>query len=122
MLSFSELPLIQPLQNALAGEAYTTPTPIQAQVIPLLLDGRDVVGSAQTGTGKTAAFALPILQLLSGTNRRPASRTARALVLLPTRELALQISESSGRYVLHLPLPHSVAFCLDGRCPPAALP
>ncbi|MBI1775995.1 MAG: DEAD/DEAH box helicase [Proteobacteria bacterium] len=117
MQSFSELPLIQPLLSALAAEQYTKPTPIQARVIPLLLEGRDVVGCAQTGTGKTAAFALPILQLLSKSPRRPAPRTARALILAPTRELASQISDSFGRYGRELPLRRAVIFGGVGQRP-----
>ncbi len=94
MNSFSELKLIEPITRALRAEKYETPTPIQARAIPLLLEGHDLLGIAQTGTGKTAAFALPILQRLAEGASRAAPRSARALVLTPTRELAVQICES----------------------------
>ena len=87
--SFAELGLSQPLVQALADVGYETPTPIQAQTIPLLLAGGDVIGQAQTGTGKTAAFALPILQQLDLAVTAP-----QALVLTPTRELAIQVAEA----------------------------
>ena len=97
MNSFNELGLSQPLLHALAGQGYQTPTPIQAQAIPLVLTGQDLLGLAQTGTGKTAAFALPILQRLSQSpTRNP--RACRVLVLAPTRELASQIGESFRTY------------------------
>ncbi|MBU6506973.1 MAG: DEAD/DEAH box helicase [Alphaproteobacteria bacterium] len=109
-LSFSELELVEPIQRALHAENYEHPTPIQAQAIPHLLAGRDLLGIAQTGTGKTAAFALPILQRLSA-NRVPAPRQSmRALVLTPTRELALQIAESFRAYGRHLGLRTAVIF------------
>jgi len=98
-LTFKDLKLIEPLLRAVRGEGYETPSPIQEQAIPLLLQGRDILGCAQTGTGKTAAFALPILQTLY--QQRPggaARRVLKALVLTPTRELALQITESFGGY------------------------
>jgi len=103
--AFSDLPLIEPLLRAVAEQGYTTPTPIQLQGIPLVLDGCDVLGCAQTGTGKTAAFALPILQHLmqhpaprnSATGKRP----VRVLVLSPTRELAAQIEDSFEAYGRH---------------------
>ncbi len=94
--SFSQLDLVEPLQRALKTEKYTLPTPIQAQAIPHLLAGRDLLGIAQTGTGKTAAFALPILQRLSA-QAQPAPRNSmRALILTPTRELATQIPTVSA--------------------------
>ena len=103
-LSFSELELVEPIQRALRAENYERPTPIQAQAIPHLLAGRDLLGIAQTGTGKTAAFALPILQRLAA-NRVPAPRNSmHALVLTPTRELALQIADSFRAYGRHLGL------------------
>ena len=109
-LSFSELALVEPIQRALHAENYERPTPIQAQAIPHLLAGRDLLGIAQTGTGKTAAFALPILQRLSA-NRVPAPRQSmRALVLTPTRELALQIADSFRAYGRHLGLRPAVIF------------
>jgi ATP-dependent RNA helicase RhlE len=98
MTSFDTLGLSAPLLKALAGEGYTTPTPIQAQAIPLVLAGRDVQGIAQTGTGKTAAFALPILQRLADKPRQPPRGGCRVLVLSPTRELASQIAESFKTY------------------------
>ena len=98
MTDFASLGLAKPLLSALAAEGYTKPTPIQAQAIPLVMDGKDVLGIAQTGTGKTAAFALPILHRLAA-NRRPAPRRGcRCLVLSPTRELATQIAESFRAY------------------------
>ena len=98
MTTFEELGLVPELLKALVAEGYTTPTPIQQQAIPPALLGRDVQGIAQTGTGKTAAFALPILQRLAA-NRRPPSRGGcRVLVLSPTRELASQIAESFRNY------------------------
>ena len=91
MKTFKEIALIEPLQRALAQEEYHTPTPIQAQTIPAALKGRDVLGSAQTGTGKTAAFALPILNRLGQQNRKAKPHHPFALILAPTRELAIQI-------------------------------
>ncbi|HET6148112.1 MAG TPA: DEAD/DEAH box helicase [Polyangia bacterium] len=120
MTSFSELALIEPIERALRAENYTIPTPIQAAAIPPLLDGRDLLGCAQTGTGKTAAFALPILQRLAN-QRRPAPRKgARVLVLAPTRELALQIGESFGTYGRHLGLTRAVVFGGVGQNPQVA--
>ena len=89
-VTFDQLGLAEPILKAVLAEGYTHPTPIQAQAIPPVIKGRDLLGCAQTGTGKTAAFALPILHLLS--NNRPAGRGPRALILTPTRELALQIA------------------------------
>jgi ATP-dependent RNA helicase RhlE len=97
-VSFADLGLAEPLLRALDAAGYTVPTPIQARTIPALLQGRDVLGIAQTGTGKTAAFALPVLQHLSGFRERPQSRHPRALVLAPTRELAVQIARSFDTY------------------------
>ena len=102
--------LIPEIQRAVAAEGYVTPTPIQEQCIPHLLEGRDLLGCAQTGTGKTAAFALPLLQLLSGNYRRPQKGTPRALILAPTRELAAQIGESIQTYGRFLSLKHTVIF------------
>jgi ATP-dependent RNA helicase RhlE len=102
--------LIPEIQRAVAAEGYVTPTPIQEQCIPHLLEGRDLLGSAQTGTGKTAAFALPLLQRLSGNYRRPQKGTPRALILAPTRELAAQIGESIHTYGRFLRLSHTVVF------------
>ena len=108
MTSFSELGLIEQLCQAVAAEGYTTATPIQAQAIPVLLSGQDVLGVAQTGTGKTAAFALPILQRLAASPRRPAPRKVRCLVLTPTRELASQVGAAFGTYGTHLRLKRTV--------------
>lgn len=102
--------LIPEIKKAVAAEGYLTPTPVQEECIPHLLNGRDLLGTAQTGTGKTAAFALPILQLLSGNRRQPWPGTPRALILAPTRELAAQIGESIKTYGRFLPLTHSVIF------------
>jgi ATP-dependent RNA helicase RhlE len=101
-LSFEELGLIKPLTRALADEGYTDPTPIQDKAIPYLLNGEDLLGIAQTGTGKTAAFALPILQWLAEADGQPSPRTTSALILTPTRELAIQIADSFKTYGRHL--------------------
>jgi ATP-dependent RNA helicase RhlE len=99
--SFTDLGLAEPLLRALAAENYTHPTPIQAKTIPLILSGRDVLGIAQTGTGKTAAFGLPLLQKLSDNRTRLEPKTVRALILAPTRELAVQIGEALATYGRH---------------------
>lgn len=104
MKTFSELDLIAPLHRALAEENYETPTPIQAQTVPAALLGRDVLGCAQTGTGKTAAFALPILNRLGSSHRKAQPNHPLVLVLAPTRELAIQIEESFATYGRHLRL------------------
>ncbi|MCC6918441.1 MAG: DEAD/DEAH box helicase [Alphaproteobacteria bacterium] len=98
MTSFTDLALAEPLLNALAREGYTAPTPIQAQAIPHILAGKDLLGIAQTGTGKTAAFALPMLQRLAAHTSHRKPQTCRALILSPTRELATQIAESFRTY------------------------
>ncbi|MEO5373420.1 MAG: DEAD/DEAH box helicase [Alphaproteobacteria bacterium] len=108
MTTFTDLGLVAPLCRAVAAEGYTTPTPIQAKAIPVLLAGSDLLGVAQTGTGKTAAFALPILQRLAASERRPSPRSVRSLILTPTRELALQIGQSFAAYGRYLPLKHAV--------------
>jgi ATP-dependent RNA helicase RhlE len=102
--SFDELDLIEPLQRALVDEKYVTPTPIQAQTIPAALARRDVLGCAQTGTGKTAAFALPILNWLGKKTRKATPNRPFVLVLAPTRELAIQIGDSFATYGRHLRL------------------
>jgi len=108
--TFQDLGLAKPLLQALATEGYTNPTPIQAKAIPLVLQGKDLLGIAQTGTGKTAAFALPILQRLAE-NRKPAGRRAcRCLVLSPTRELATQIAESFKAYGRNMGMSVAVVF------------
>ena len=96
--TFSDLGIAEILLRALERAGYETPTTIQAQAIPPLMQGRDLLGIAQTGTGKTAAFALPILARMAETRQRPAPYTARALILAPTRELAAQIADSFRVY------------------------
>ncbi len=108
--NFSDLGLSEPILGALAAEGYVAPTPIQFQAIPPVLGGRDLCGIAQTGTGKTAAFALPILQRLAAAKQRNAPQTCRALVLSPTRELASQIAGSFRAYGAGMPLSTAVVF------------
>jgi ATP-dependent RNA helicase RhlE len=110
LTTFDQLNLTPPLLKALAAEGYVTPTPIQAQAIPALLAGRDLLGIAQTGTGKTAAFALPMLEFLAKKAERPARGTARSLILAPTRELAAQIGESFRAYGRHTRVSRAVVF------------
>src|SRR3954469_2327696 len=107
--SFNDFGLAEPILRALAEEKYVTPTPIQDQTIPLLLAKRDVVGIAQTGTGKTAAFALPILNTLAANRARPQPKTCRVLVLSPTRELSGQILDSFRAYGRHLRIQSALA-------------
>lgn len=109
-MTFSELKLIKPLVLALDKKGYTQPTPIQEQSIPHVLAGKDIFGCAQTGTGKTAAFALPILQMLTAKKLTNNSRSIKALILAPTRELALQISESFTAYGNQLGISHTTVF------------
>jgi ATP-dependent RNA helicase RhlE len=109
-MKFEQLQLIAPILEALHNKGYESPTPIQEQSIPHILKGHDVFGCAQTGTGKTAAFALPILQLLHEKNHPAKNPYVHALVLAPTRELALQISESFEAYGSKLGLRHAVVF------------
>jgi len=110
-MKFADLQLATPILRAIAEEGYETATPIQAQTIPHILEGRDVLGCAQTGTGKTAAFALPILHLLSSENiPGKAKRMPRCLVLSPTRELAVQIADSFKTYGKHLPISGTVIY------------
>lgn len=112
-MSFEQLGLIAPLLKALNNEGYTNPTPIQQQAIPIVLQKRDLLGCAQTGTGKTAAFALPLLQLLYQQNKDTAARgprNVRALILTPTRELAIQIGDSFAAYGKFMDLKHLVIF------------
>ncbi len=117
MNSFAELPLIEPLQRAVKEEGYTVPTPIQAQSIIPLLEGRDLLGCAQTGTGKTAAFTLPILQRLTQQKKVASRNTPRALILAPTRELAAQIGQSIRVYGKHLRIASTVIFGGVGQQP-----
>jgi ATP-dependent RNA helicase RhlE len=110
-LFFENLNLIEPLLKALKTEGYTNPTPIQEQAIPVVLNRRDLLGCAQTGTGKTAAFALPILQLLHQEQKgQKGPKQIKALILTPTRELAIQIGESFMAYGEHTGLSHLVVF------------
>lgn len=113
-MTFQDLQLIAPLLKAVAEEGYTTPSPIQQKAIPPVLAGRDLVGCAQTGTGKTAAFALPILQRLCAQPLGLGKRPIRALVLTPTRELAIQILESFQAYGR---TPGCAAACCSAVCP-----
>lgn len=108
-MTFTQLELIDPILKAVQEEGYTTPTPIQKQSIPIILQGRDLLGCAQTGTGKTAAFAIPILQNLSK-EKEIGLRKIKALILTPTRELAIQIDESFAAYGRHTGLKHTVIF------------
>ncbi|MGB6046788.1 MAG: DEAD/DEAH box helicase, partial [Flavobacteriales bacterium] len=106
-MTFDQLGLIEPILKALQHEGYTHPTPIQSQSIPHLLEGRDLLGCAQTGTGKTAAFAIPMIQRMytsGGGTARGGRRPIRALILTPTRELAIQIDESYKAYGRHTDL------------------
>ncbi|GAB3031965.1 DEAD/DEAH box helicase [Bowmanella dokdonensis] len=109
-MSFEQLGLSAELLRAVAEQGYSQPTPIQAQAIPLVLQGKDVLAGAQTGTGKTAGFTLPLLQLLQGRPVKPGVRPVRALVLTPTRELAAQVAESVETYGKNLPLRSAVIF------------
>ncbi|CAG5069434.1 ATP-dependent RNA helicase RhlE [Dyadobacter sp. CECT 9623] len=117
-MTFQELNLIEPITKALKEEGYDTPTPIQAKAIPIILDQKDLLGCAQTGTGKTAAFAIPMLQLL---HNKPVGNSERqrirALILTPTRELAIQIGESFAAYGRYTGLKHTVVFGGVGQKP-----
>jgi ATP-dependent RNA helicase RhlE len=112
LTTFSDLRLAAPILKALAEKGYATPTPIQAQAIPCVLAGKDLLGIAQTGTGKTAAFAFPILDHLARSTRPRKRHSCRALILSPTRELATQIADSFRAYGRHLGL--SVAVVVGG--------
>jgi len=117
-MTFDQIGLIEPILKALQQEGYTHPTPIQQQAIPHLLEGKDLLGCAQTGTGKTAAFAIPILQhLYSEPQPISKKRPIRALILTPTRELAIQIDESFGAYGRNTGLRHAVIFGGVGQKP-----
>jgi len=110
MTDFASLKLAQPILRAIVDEGYTNPSPIQAKSIPSLLEGRDLLGVAQTGTGKTAAFALPLLHRLAASGGKALSRQPRALILAPTRELAGQIDDSLRTYGRNVPLRSAVVF------------
>jgi ATP-dependent RNA helicase RhlE len=106
-MSFAQLNLSAEILRAIADQGYTQPTPIQAQAIPPILEGKDIMGGAQTGTGKTAGFTLPMLHRLQpggSTSASPARHPIRALILVPTRELAVQVYESVKTYGKYLPL------------------
>jgi ATP-dependent RNA helicase RhlE len=109
-MTFSDLGLSQDLLRAVAEQDYNEPTPIQQQAIPAILQGKDVFASAQTGTGKTAGFTLPLLQLLNNSSSRKEYRTPRALILLPTRELAQQVGDSVRTYGKYLPLRSAIVY------------
>ena len=116
-VTFDQLALSEPLKRALREKGYTHPSPIQAQAIPHLLQGRDLIGLAQTGTGKTAAFALPMLHLLDADWHPARPCRPRALVLTPTRELAIQVGENIARYGAQLRLRHALVFGGVGEQP-----
>jgi ATP-dependent RNA helicase RhlE len=125
-LNFEEMNVIKPILKALSTEGYTTPTPIQEQAIPIILEGKDLLGCAQTGTGKTAAFAIPMLQILQNERRNKkevhatntastrrevqTARAIKALILTPTRELAIQIDESLTTYGKYTGIKHTMVF------------
>ncbi|MBT7506732.1 MAG: DEAD/DEAH box helicase, partial [Rhodospirillales bacterium] len=111
MTKFTDLNLAQPILRAIEEEGYDSPTPIQERAIPPMLDGRDIMGIAQTGTGKTAAFSLPILHLLAKTGGdSPPKRSTRTLILAPTRELAGQIYTCIKTYSKHMGLRSAVVY------------
>lgn len=112
-MSFTELNLAPEILRAIADQGYTDPTPIQTQAIPRILEGRDIMGAAQTGTGKTASFTLPMLNLLqsgANTSASPARHPIRTLILVPTRELAIQVHESVKTYGKYLPLRYAAVY------------
>ncbi|MFO7445328.1 MAG: DEAD/DEAH box helicase, partial [Ignavibacteriaceae bacterium] len=110
-MSFDKLNLIKTIHTAVTAEGYSKPTPIQAQAIPVILERKDLLGCAQTGTGKTAAFAIPILQILSESREiKKDKKSIRALILTPTRELAVQIGDSFNTYGKHTGLRNTVVY------------
>jgi ATP-dependent RNA helicase RhlE len=110
-MTFKDLEIIAPIQQALDSKGYTTPTPIQQQAIPILLEGRDLLGCAQTGTGKTAAFAIPIIQqLFNSSNTQKKPKRIKALIVTPTRELAIQIADNFTEYSKNTHLKNTVIF------------
>jgi ATP-dependent RNA helicase RhlE len=117
LTNFTDLGLAAPILKALQGEGYVTPTPIQTKAIPIVLTGRDLLGIAQTGTGKTAAFALPIIHRLMANKRAAMHKGCRVLVLTPTRELATQIAASFRTYGRHIDLTVAVVFGGVGHVP-----
>ncbi|WP_165154986.1 DEAD/DEAH box helicase [Parabacteroides sp. ZJ-118] len=116
-MTFEDLDLIEPIRKALVQEGYTTPTPIQSEAIPIVLQGYDLLGCAQTGTGKTAAFSIPIIQRLYLQKKKGYRRGIKALILTPTRELAIQIGESFAAYGRFVGLRHTVIFGGVGQKP-----
>jgi ATP-dependent RNA helicase RhlE len=109
-MSFHSLGLSAELLRAVTDQGYTEPTPVQRQAIPVILEGRDILAGAQTGTGKTAGFTLPLLQRLGAPTQANGRRGVRALILTPTRELAAQVEQSVRTYGRHLPLTSAVIF------------
>tara|TARA_B110000444_G_C18849672_1_gene604558 strand:- start:2947 stop:4191 length:1245 start_codon:yes stop_codon:yes gene_type:complete len=110
-MTFKELGIIEPILRAVESEGYTKPTPIQEQSIPILLEGKDLLGCAQTGTGKTAAFSIPIIQHIeNGRNKEVGKRKVKALIVTPTRELAIQIGENCTTYAQHTSVKNTVIF------------
>ncbi len=109
-MTFTELSISEPILKALLTKGYQTPTPIQEKAIPVALDGKDLLGIAQTGTGKTAAFAIPIIQMLNESRVKKVRREIKALILTPTRELAIQIDECFEDYSQYTNLRHAVVF------------
>ena len=109
-MTFKELKISEPILKALINKEYETPTPIQEQAIPVGLNGRDLLGIAQTGTGKTAAFAIPVIQQLNHPQQKGLKREIKALILTPTRELAIQIDECFSEYSTYTDLRHTVIF------------
>ena len=109
-MTFKELGLSEQLLKAIQEQGYTEPTPIQAQAIPVILNRQDILAGAQTGTGKTAGFTLPILELLTRAKPSKGKHKVKALILTPTRELAAQIGESVELYGKHLPFKSTVIF------------
>jgi len=109
-MPFKSLNIIDPILTALNEEGYTIPTPIQSQAIPIVLQGTDLLGCAQTGTGKTAAFAIPILQLLYAKKNVTEKRKIKTLIVTPTRELAIQIGQSFAAYGRYCGLRNTVIF------------
>ena len=118
--TFEAMPLAAPLHRVLRELEYHTPSPVQAQAIPLLLEGRDLLGCAQTGTGKTASFALPILHALHENPRPSKPKSARTLVLAPTRELAVQVAKSFGTYGKHVRFRQTMIYGGVGQNPQVA--
>lgn len=116
-MTFKELNIIEPILKALVEEGYSIPTPIQQEAIPIILNNSDILGCAQTGTGKTAAFSVPILQKLYGNVKQGRNKEIKALVLTPTRELAMQIGDSFAAYGKYTSLRHTVVFGGVGQRP-----